>query len=239
MKTENYDSKILGHKIEYSVHGSSGTVVLLLPPAHVKPSHWDEKGAIEQLSGLLDQGKLKVYALDSYASKTWDDHQEKVPGRISRLEKFYSFILDEFIPKVMKAKGKIVIAGIDRGATDASNLFFGYPKFFKGLVSISGLYKASHFFGPYMNKEVFRNSLIDALEDIQDEEVLRQYADADIIFSAGSHEHSRPSLEDTMAVVQLLKDKNIPVLADYWGEDVTPSWDWWNKQLPYFLAKVA
>lgn len=33
----------------------------------------------------------------------------------------------------------------------------------------------------------------------------------------------------------LLKEKNVPAWIDYWGYDSTHDWDWWRKQIVYFM----
>ena len=37
---------------------------------------------------------------------------------------------------------------------------------------------------------------------------------------------------------QILKDKNVPAWIDLWGYDVAHDWDWWKKQIRYFMDKI-
>ena len=235
-----FDSRILGRKVGYAVYGKAGASVLLLPPAGGKARDFEINGAIDALRDLLDEKRVKAFAIDSGSADTWDDHPTDVPTRVEKLEKYYDFIMDEFMPEVMGAKKiRPFVAGVDRGATDAANLFFGWPQRFKGVIAVSGLYRTAHFFGPYMSPAVFRNSVLDSLADVGDDKALQEYLTGRILLCAGQHPHSAGSEGDTRALEQVLRAKNIPAFVDYWGRDVAPTWEWWNRQLPYLMDKAA
>ena len=43
-------------------------------------------------------------------------------------------------------------------------------------------------------------------------------------------------IPDTTRQLQgILKDKGIPVWVDFWGYDCAHDWDWWYKQVTYFV----
>lgn len=39
-------------------------------------------------------------------------------------------------------------------------------------------------------------------------------------------------MKDTFARLQ------VNAWVDFWGHDVNHDWDWWQKQLPYFIDKI-
>ena len=41
--------------------------------------------------------------------------------------------------------------------------------------------------------------------------------------------------ESTRQVANICRDKGIQVWVDFWGYDCAHDWDWWYKQVRYFL----
>jgi esterase/lipase superfamily enzyme len=44
-------------------------------------------------------------------------------------------------------------------------------------------------------------------------------------------------LKDTRSMQNILDSKNIGAWIDLWGGDVNHDWNWWQKQMPYFLDR--
>ena len=44
--------------------------------------------------------------------------------------------------------------------------------------------------------------------------------------------------DSTRALHQALSDRGIEVWVDYWGYDVAHDWDWWFKQVQYFVPQL-
>jgi esterase/lipase superfamily enzyme len=61
------------------------------------------------------------------------------------------------------------------------------------------------------------------------------YRTSDIILCVGQGAWEDDLLESTRAMDAILASKGIPAWVDYWGHDVAHDWDWWQKQLPYFM----
>lgn len=46
-------------------------------------------------------------------------------------------------------------------------------------------------------------------------------------------------LNSTRQMDRILKEKKVPAWVDYWGYDVSHNWEWWRKQIVYFMGKVV
>ena len=59
-----------------------------------------------------------------------------------------------------------------------------------------------------------------------------------IILCVGQGNWEEDLLASTRRMDALLREKNVPAWVDYWGYDVAHDWDWWQKQLAYFMQHI-
>jgi esterase/lipase superfamily enzyme len=45
-------------------------------------------------------------------------------------------------------------------------------------------------------------------------------------------------IEETIALGNLLQDKEIPSLTDIWGRESRHDWDWWQRQVQVHLPRM-
>ena len=105
---------------------------------------------------------------------------------------------------------------------------------FDGMLALSGIYTASYGFGDYMDEVVYRNSVVDYLGGMPaDHPFIQQYNSHRGIICVGQGPWEMP--ESTRQVANICRDKGIQVWVDFWGYDCAHDWDWWYKQVRYFL----
>lgn len=121
------------------------------------------------------------------------------------------------------------------GAYHAANFFFRHPDVFDTTIALSGVYRLNMFIGDYMDENVYFNSPINFLPDLDDPWHLDLYRQSNIIICCGQGAWEDEMLADSHALKQILDAKNIPNWVDFWGYDVNHDWPWWRKMLPYFL----
>jgi esterase/lipase superfamily enzyme len=124
------------------------------------------------------------------------------------------------------------------GAYHAANFFFRHPDIFDTVIAISGLYRLNIFIGDYMDDNVYFNTPLAYLPNLNDPWYLDQYRQSHIIICAGQGAWEDEMLADTLALKRILERKDIPHWIDIWGHDVNHDWTWWHKMLPYFLDKL-
>ena len=125
------------------------------------------------------------------------------------------------------------------GAYHTSNFFFRHTDVFDTMAALSGLYRLNMFVGDYMDDNVYYNSPLDYLPNMNDPWYLDLYRKSRIIFCVGQGAWEDEMLRDTLELKQILESKGIPAWIDIWGNDVNHDWPWWRKMIPYFLDKLT
>ena len=160
-------------------------------------------------------------------------------ARIEGQERWYRYITEELLPAWARPGEKALACGCSMGGVHAGNFFFRRPDLFDTLISLSGLFHASYFFGDYSDELVYANSPASFLPNMpQDHPWMELYRQSQIILCCGQGAWEDDLLAGTRMLDKILTDKGIPHWADYWGTDVNHDWNWWQKQLPYFLEKT-
>ena len=124
------------------------------------------------------------------------------------------------------------------GGFHSANFFFRHPDVFDTLISISGLYQLRMFIGDYMDENVYFNTPLAYLPNLNDPWYLDQYRQSQIIVGVGQGAWEEPMLEDAYALKRILEEKEIPHWVDIRGYDVNHDWPWWRKMMPYFYSKL-
>jgi esterase/lipase superfamily enzyme len=86
--------------------------------------------------------------------------------------------------------------------------------------------------------EVYFNSPVDYLKNLEDSHYLEAYRNSTIIIACGQGAYEADAMADTRHLEWVLQTKNIPAWVDFWGEDVHHDWVWWRKMMPYYVGKL-
>lgn len=244
MKSETYAgySHYLKREMSFSIYGHSGKLLLAFPTQNGR--HWDYAGfgMIDALHPWIDDGQLTVACADSIDLESWSNVNHKEEYRIEMQEMWYHYVMDEMLPYVWEITGSfqtVMATGCSMGAYHAANFFFRRPDIFDTLIALSGFYRASLFFGDYMDDRVYANSPEDFIRGMPDNHpYIPLYNKRDIIICIGQGPWEDELLLYTRGFDRLLKEKGIHAWFDYWGYDVSHDWLWWRKQIVYFLEKL-
>ena len=66
----------------------------------------------------------------------------------------------------------------------------------------------------------------------------RNNVNKNIIVCIGQGAWEGELLPSNKELKKILEDKKIPAWVDFWGYDVAHDWDWWKKQIRYFMSKI-
>ena len=189
----------------------------------------------------LAEGKIRLIAVDSIDSQSWANWEIHPSDRARRHNDYDRYIIEEvspFIHQISQISEKFLAAGCSMGGYHAANFFFRHPDIFDGMISLSGLFKLDIFIGDYMDDNVYFNSPLIYLPNLEDTQYLDQYRSSQIIICSGQGAWEEEMIADAETMGRILKEKNIPCWIDLWGADVNHDWPWWRKQLPYFLSHL-
>lgn len=236
-------SPSLGHDMEIKVYGHYGKPVLVFPAQSGRFYDFEGFGMVDALAGLIDAGRIKLFCVDSIDSQSWANWGAQPADRARRHQDYDGYVVNEVAPFVHNhcsgSDQMMITTGCSMGAYHAVNFFFRHPDVFDGVVALSGLYQLGMFVGDYMDDNVYFNSPLNYLPNLDDSWYLDQYRRSQIVVCCGQGAWEDAMLADTFALRRVLEEKNIPAWIDIWGHDVNHDWPWWRKMAPYFLDRMV
>ena len=248
MKVEYFSeySHALGRQMEYKIYGHTGKPVLVFPTSRGRFYQYEDFGMVGAISGFIERGQIQVWACDGIDGETFLAPEGHPYDRIRQHERYFNYINGELVPVIRERSiqanngfaHRLMATGCSLGAYHSANFFFRFPEHFDSLIALSGVYSTEHFFGPYMDEAVYFNSPIHYLANLSDENYLESFRHSKIVLCCGQGSFEDQMLADTRKMQEILTAKSVPAWIDIWGGDVNHDWDWWRKQMPYFLGKL-
>ena len=233
-------SRSLDREMEYKTYGTQGHAVLVFPSQDGRFFDYQNFDMVSTLSPFIETGKIRLICADSIDPETWSDINGDPCRRIEMHERWYHYIIDELVPEVRNCDETLIVTGCSMGGFHAATFFFRRPDIFDTLLSLSGLYGAGYFFGNYKDSLVYDNSPLDFLAGMpRDHFYWDIYRNRRIICCVGQGRWEDELLADTRKLDALLSLNRVPHWCDYWGFDVDHDWQWWRKQVYYFMNQIV
>lgn len=239
-------SPALGRDMEVKAYGHAGRPVLFIPCQDGRFFDFENFHMTDAWAPFIDAGQVMVFSIDTIDKETWSNRDSDPYGRIRRYEQWIHFITDELVPFMRDMVNQrngwtgypgIIAFGCSLGALHAANLFFRFPALFDGLLALSGIYTASYGFGDYMDEVVYRNSPVDYLAGMSpDHPFIAEYRRHRGILCVGQGPWELP--DSTRRIAEINAEKNMGLWVDFWGYDCAHDWDWWYKQVAYFVPHL-
>lgn len=245
----NEFSYSLNRKMEFNVYGHAGKPILVFPAQNGRYFDFEGFHMLDNVTDLIESGKIQLFCCDSIDSETWSAEHEDCHRRILKHEQWFSYIVDELVPRIFQincsgnngnyADG-IITAGCSMGGAHAVNFMFRRPDIFKGTISLSGYFDSDIFFGDYCDKLVYKNAPIKYIEGMSyDHPYVDMYRKNKIIICCGQGAWEGEMLRSIYRIKELLEYKDIPAMIDIWGYDVNHDWNWWQVQFSYFVRQIV
>lgn len=242
MKIEyhNWYSYRLSRMMEFKIYGHAGKPVIVFPSSGGRFYEFEDFKMIEAIAWFIDNGYIQVITPDSIDSETWLNHHQAATERARHHNAYDAYIVEELVPFIRQhcdTERSLTATGCSLGAFHAANIFFRHPDVFDTVIALSGIYDARIHVGEQLSDfDVYTNSPVDYLKNMSDPYYLTLYRQNDIILACGQGAYEEDALRDTLAMKQILADKQIEAWIDVWGQDVHHDWVWWRKMLPYYLS---
>jgi esterase/lipase superfamily enzyme len=239
------DSPAMGRKVHLWCHGHFGPPVIAFPSAAGFAHEWERHGMLDVLAPLINGGKLKLYCPESNVSEVWTAKDVPVPARMEKHHAYERFILETLVPFVREdcrwPTAPITAIGCSLGGTYAALFALKQPETFRQVLCMSGRYLTTE-----LTKEnhpsVYFNNPLAFLPGLQGPALDRVRRGTHLTLVCGRGAYEEGCIEETIALGQLLDQKQIPSVTDIWGRDSRHDWDWWQKQvvihLPRLLARA-
>ena len=234
-------SASLSQDMEIKIYGRGGKPVIVFPTQGGRFYEFEDFGMVEACKDFIDAGKIQLYTVDSIDFQSWANWNIPPGERAKRHNEFDRYIISEVVPFIQSHnpyESKYLTTGCSMGGYHCTNFFFRHPDCFDTVIAISGLAQLKMFIGDYMDDNVYFNTPLAFLPDLNDPLYIDEYRKSNIVICVGQGGWEEPMLADAYALRNLLETKNIPVWLEIWGYDVNHDWPWWRKMLPYVLGKL-
>lgn len=242
MKSFGYYSHILGRELGVRRYGHGGKPCLVFPSQDGKSADFEGFGMLDSCQPWLSEGKLRLYCVDSMDQQTWSDYQGHPRSRMEKQEAWFCHLTQEFVPFMKEDshyQGRLMTIGCSLGATHAANALFRRPDLFDTVVALSGAFDAGWLMYGYMDELVYLNSPVHSIQGMpHDHPYIQLYNDSRIVLCCGQGAWEEEMLRSIRLLQAAMAEKGIHAWVDIWGPDVHHDWEWWRRQLHYFLGKL-
>ena len=245
METQYYKaySPALGRDMECKRYGHAGRPVLYIPCQNGRFFDFEDFHMADALAPWIESGQMMLFSIDTMDAESWSDKWSDPYWRIRRYEQWIAYITDEVVPFMRAMVNQrngwtgepgVMVFGCSLGATHALNLFLRRPDLFDRVLALSGIYSAVYGFDNYMDDVVYRNSPVHYLAAMpKDHPFIQLYNRKKGVVCVGQGPWEIP--ETTRQMAHIFHEKDIHLWVDFWGWDVSHDWEWWYKQVAYFV----
>lgn len=232
----------LKREMHVTVHGEAGYPIIVFPSQNAMASNWEDFGMIDAVADYLESKQIQLFCLDSVDAETWSNTDGNNEQRAETQEAYYRYVCDEVVPLVHETNNsqlRPLVAGTSLGATQAVIVMLRRPDLFQGCIALSGTYDSADFFGDWMNETLYLNAPTTFLPNMAaDHPYVDLYNKRQIVLCTGQGAWEDESVRTQGLLDAAFRDKGIDAWCDYWGDDVSHDWPWWQKQIRYFLPIV-
>ena len=210
----------------------------MFPTAAADFLEYERFEMINALAPLINEGKMKVYSIDSINNESWLNNHMHPYDKGMRHQLFNEYVIEEVVPFIQdNCKGlvPIITTGASVGALHGANNFFRRPDIFSGTIAMSGIYDLQYYTRGYFDDRVFFNSPVHYLPGWNDEYMLNKMREGKIVIASGQGPYEDPGA--SLHLSNILNQKGIQHWLDLWGHDMRHDWPTWRQMLPYFLGK--
>ncbi|HAE37342.1 MAG TPA: hypothetical protein DCG57_01750, partial [Candidatus Riflebacteria bacterium] len=200
---------------------------------------FEDFGMLDTVREHLEQGRLKIFCVDSLDNQSILRREGHMGDNIWRHEAYDKYIVNEVAPFIRnhcQSNIKVALTGNSMGAYHSVNFLLRHPDVFDACIALAGVYSLKEVIGDYYDPNVYYNSPLDYLPNLNDGWFIDQIRQAKIIICSGQGPWEYP--EDARRIKHLFEQKQIPAWVDLWGHDVNHDWPWWKVMLPHFISHI-
>jgi esterase/lipase superfamily enzyme len=199
---------------------------------------------VDAIAWLIDEGRAKVYCVDSYDVESWSDRSVETEERARRHGRYEDWITNEVVDWIYADCGgrqDIITTGASMGAYHAANFALKRADLFPLAICQSGNYDIARSSWGARGDATYFSNLMDYVANLHGDhlEWLRDRVRLILVCGQGQWEDTTGALESTQAFAELLARKCIPFEIDLWGYDVPHDWPSWRAQIAHHLPRVV
>ena len=240
IETHAWHSRHLQREMPVRVYGHYGSPLVVFPTSGGDEREYEGQGMIAALSGHIDAGRVKLYAIATVNNDSWYDKGAH-PRHRSYMQSVYdSYVVEEVVPFIrdncQSSDIGITTTGASFGAYHAVNSLLKHPQLFRRCLGLSGVYDLRRFMDGDYDDNFYFNNPVDYIASLSDPWYLEQLAQDDIrlVTGNGPYEDSRPSYQ----LSGVLWSRGIRHSVDDWGAQGGHDWPYWRHMMWEYMNYV-
>jgi len=232
-RTGNVPSTILERHMEHVAFGEAGRPVVLLPTSAGRQNENVDFGLVDALGPLIDQGKIRVFSIDSINRESWADDALPPWEKLRRHGLYDRFLAEEFFPwlKALTGRDDPVLYGASLGGWQALTFAARHPEAVGRAIAFSGFFDIRRLLGGWWSEDAYYFSPQDFVPNM-DEEWVARLSRVEWVLATGDGDSL---LEETRRFAAVLEAKGIPHHCEIWKECFGHDWPHWREHLPRLL----
>jgi esterase/lipase superfamily enzyme len=225
-------------------YGSYGKPLLVFPAQQGNRFEWEDRGMIHQIAPLIEDGRVKVYCVDSWDGATWHDEGLPLEERARRHGAYEDWLVNHVAPWIHRDCGGpigIGVTGVSMGAYHAANLTLRRADLFPLALCLSGIYDVERVGWGERGDAVYFHNPMAYVSHLHGDHLdwLQSRAHLVLVVGRGAWEDSTGALDSTERFAGVLAGKGIPHELDVWGHDSPHDWPAWQRQIAHHLPRHA
>jgi esterase/lipase superfamily enzyme len=150
-------------------YGHYGRPLVAFPSENGEPHDWEDRGMVEAIAPLLDDGKVKLYCTPSFDRDSWTRGDLTLEERARRHGHYEWWVLTKLVPFVQADSHthELMAAGSSFGAYHSVNFCLKRSDIFPLAIGMSGVYDVSVQGGGERGEAVYFNNPMDYVTNLQ------------------------------------------------------------------------
>jgi len=227
-------SNVLGRNMEYLVFGKDGLPVIVFPTSHGRFYEFEDQGMVAAIEGKINRGQIQLWCVDSVNDESWYAQNVECSWKIARHAQYEQYIFSELLPRIRSSNGSQMLgmAGCSFGAFHAVSMALRHPDKVHAALAMGGVFDVKHLLHGYYDDDIYFTCPMDYLPNLHEHWYLDRYLRNTYILATGQHD---PYWNDNERLAAIMREKNIPVRLDVWGNNTGHGWAWWRRMLQTYL----
>jgi esterase/lipase superfamily enzyme len=234
------------HRLSLIAYGHYGRPVLVFPSEAGRAWDFESNGMLDEIRYLVDDGRCKLYCVDSLDAWSWADSSISIEERAVRHSTYTRWLVEAAVPWIMddtSGGADLMALGCSLGAYHAVHFALQRADHVPLAIGFSGNYDIATWraWGDRGDAAYFANPT-DYVAHLHGDHLnwLRGRLSVLLVCGQGAWEtHPTGSLPTTRRLAALLDEKGIRCELDLWGDDVSHDWPWWRRQLARHLPRFC
>jgi esterase/lipase superfamily enzyme len=220
--------------------GTFGAPVLVFPSAGGDAAEIERFGLVSACGPLLEEGRVKLYSVDSVAGRAMIEKTGTAGHRLWLLNQFHECVRWEVVPAIHSDLGGqamgVIAGGASVGAFNAVAVMCRYPDVFSAAVGMSGSYRIERFYEEAWSQDLYFSAplqFLPGLDGPQLDRLRQRFA----VLASG--EGDWEDIGESWRMARALGAKGIPNRVDNWGPHWAHDWPTWHRMLPQYLRELT